>query len=87
MSVEKDVIADCDPEVHVTNDLFDSLSVSDRYLEEAIELLERLGGSEGYWVAEDAATATMNEETRSEKTEKTKEASGKKNMRCNAALH
>jgi len=41
LSVEKDVIADCESEVHVTDDLFDSLSITDKYLEEAIELFER----------------------------------------------
>jgi len=75
LSVEKDVIADCESEVHVTNDLLDSLSITDRYLEEAIELFERSGESEEqYWVAEDAAAATTKEATRrSEQTERMKE--------------
>ena len=86
-SVEKDVIVDCESEVHVTNDLFDSLSITDRYLEEVIEFFECLEGSEEYWVTEDVMGATMKEETRrnentkkmkeetrrNEKTEKTKE--------------
>ena len=50
LSVEKDVIADCESEVHATNDLFDSLNVTDRYLEESIELFERSRGFEECWV-------------------------------------
>jgi len=71
LSVEKDVIADCELEVHVTDDLFDSLSITDRYLEEAIELFQHSRGSEEYWGTEDAVAATMKEVTRrSEKNEK-----------------
>jgi len=77
LSVEKDVIVDCESEVYDTNDLFDSLSITDRYLEEVIEVFERSGGSEEYWVVEDTAAATTKEATRrsekKEKTEKTKE--------------
>ena len=73
LSVEKDVIADCESEVHISNDLFDSLSIMDRYLEKAIELFECSGGSEEeYWVAEDTAAAMTKEATRrSEKNKKT----------------
>jgi len=82
LSVVKDVIADCESEVHVTDDVFDSLSITDRYLEEAIELFECSGGSEKeYWFAEDAAAATTKEATRrneknvkTEKTEKNEKA-------------
>ena len=71
LSIEKDVIADCELEVHVTDDLFDSLSITDRCLEEAIQLFEHLRGSEEYWGTADAVAATMKEVTRrSEKNEK-----------------
>jgi len=62
--------------VHVADNLFDSLRITDRYLEEAIELCKHSEGSEEeYWVAEDAVAATTKEATRrnekNEKTEKT----------------